>query len=293
MILDSQNLYLSDDGRVHKLPLTDHEDSDGPPGYSTVIAPSRLNSSPSRVVSLSRSRQGLAPYDAPFNGLNMYTKREGIRGSWTLDPLATELPTQNLVQIFLDGQQKKEKGCRFRRSAKGTPPTAKFSSRHGNIDAMLRVVGDSLVRSTATIRSETRSGNIVLDLVSISPMRTVHIDASSRKGSVTLLVPRSFCGLVQLSSRNGTVQLLPAMAASGRVISTKGKETTVLLGDGPMPQVGSDDVTDTARISSRRGRVSLGFSGEDHFTERPKLFDQAFQLVQRLVLPSIRTHITR
>jgi hypothetical protein len=76
------------------------------------------------------------------------------------------------------------------------------------------------------------------------------------------------------------------MAASGRVISTRGRETTVLLGDGPMPQVGSDNVTDTARIYSRRGRVSLGFSGEDHFTEPRKLIDQAFQLVQRLMLPS-------
>lgn len=112
-------------------------------------------------------------------------------------------------------------------------------------------------------------------------------------GSVTLLVPRSFCGLVQLSSRHGTVQLLPAMAASGRVISTRGRETTVLLGDGPMPQVGSDDHTDTARIHSHRGRVSLGFSGEDHFTERPKLIDQAFQLVRKLMLPSTCTHITR
>jgi hypothetical protein len=111
----------------------------------------------------------------------MYTKREVIRGmfkellhadrtlekqagSWSLDPLATLLPTQNLVQMFLDGQAVKKR--RFRRQKAPDPPTAKFSSRHGGIQATLRVIGDSYVRSTATIRSETRGGNIVLDLVS-------------------------------------------------------------------------------------------------------------------------------
>jgi hypothetical protein len=71
------------------------------------------------------------------------------------------------------------------------------------------------------------------------------------------------------------------------VISTWGKETTVLLGDGPVPQVGSDSTTDAARIYSRHGRVRLGFSGEDSFNEPPKLMDQALQLMMdKLILPS-------
>jgi hypothetical protein len=107
-------------------------------------------------------------------------------------------------------------------------------------------------------------------------------------GSVTLLVPRNFCGLVQLSSHNGAVEVLPVLAASGRVIKTKGKETTVLLGDGPMPDVGSENITDTARIASRHGRVRLGFSGEDYFVEPPKFIEQAVQLVQKLVAPSLQ-----
>lgn len=50
-----------------------------------------------------------------------------------------------------------------------------------------------------------------------------------------------------------------------------------------MPIVGSDTITDTARAYSRHGRVRLGFSGEDHFTEPPKLMEQAMQLVQKLI----------
>ncbi|KAI9464441.1 hypothetical protein BJY52DRAFT_1249070 [Lactarius psammicola] len=185
--------------------------------------------------------------------------------------------------MFLDGQPVKKKRFRHPKTA---PPTARFSSRHGNIQATLRVIGDSSVRSTATIRSETRSGNIILELVSIAPMRTVHIDASSRRGNVTLFVPRNFCGLVQLSSRHGSVEVLPALAASGRVVKTKDRETTVLIGDGPMPQVGSDNITDTARLYSRRGRVRLGFSGEDYFNEPPNLIEQAVQMMQKLIMPS-------
>jgi len=121
-------------------------------------------------------------------------------GSWSLDPLAPLVPAQNLVQMFLDGVGEKKRRCRSR-SAKMAPPTAMFKSRHANIQAALRVVGDSAVHFVATIRSETRSGNISLDLVrlvffsshfivltppqvSIAPMRTVHIDARSRRGAL-------------------------------------------------------------------------------------------------------------
>lgn len=65
--------------------------------------------------------------------------------------------------MFLDGKAVKKKHLR---RPKVEPPTAKFSSRHGGIEATLRVIGDSSVRSTATIRSESRGGNIILDLVS-------------------------------------------------------------------------------------------------------------------------------
>jgi hypothetical protein len=116
------------------------------------------------------------------------------------------------------------------------------------------------------------------------------MDARTRRGSITLLVPRNFCGLVQLSSRDGGVELLPALAASSRVIKAVKKETTVLLGDGPMPVAGADITTDIARLYSRHGRVRLGFSGEDFVTKPPGLMDQAMQLMQKLIAPSSQSH---
>jgi len=70
--------------------------------------------------------------------------------------------------MFLDGQpeKKKKKKCCRSRSSKAVPPTAKLASRHGSIQAKLRVLGESEVPSIATIRAESRSGSVMLDLVS-------------------------------------------------------------------------------------------------------------------------------
>ena len=72
------------------------------------------------------------------------------------------------------------------------------------------------------------------------------------------------------------------------MIKGKKKGTTVLLGDGPMPAVGSDIITDTARIHSRHARVRLGFSGEDFVVETPGLMDQAMKLMQKLIMPAFQ-----
>jgi len=214
-----------------------------------------------------------------------------IRGCWTLDPLALLVPVQDLqvVQMSPDGKKQKNRGLRHSRSAETPPPTAMLRTRRGRIHATFCVVGESALRSVATIRTVTDKSDIVLDLVSIAPMRTVHIDVKSREGDITLLVPRNFCGPVQLSSRRGAMELLPVLAASARVIKTTKKEITVLLGDGSMPAVGADITTDNARVYSRR-RVRLGFSGEDEIVKAPGLLDHTKQLMQKFTAPSPQSY---
>jgi hypothetical protein len=88
-------------------------------------------------------------------------------GTWSLDPLAPQVPAQNLVQMFLDGRGGRKRLCGYRSSKKKEPPTAVLNSRHGNVHTVLRVVGESALRTVATIHSKTRSGNIFIDLVSL------------------------------------------------------------------------------------------------------------------------------
>lgn len=88
-------------------------------------------------------------------------------GSWSLDPLAPQVPAQDLVQMFLEGRGEKKRRCGHRSSKKKVPPTAVLISRHGTIHATLRVVGESALRTVATIHSKSRGGNIFIDVVSL------------------------------------------------------------------------------------------------------------------------------
>jgi hypothetical protein len=88
-------------------------------------------------------------------------------GSWSLDPMAPQVPAQDLVQMFLEGRGERKRCFGYRCSKKKLPPTAMFCSRHSSIHATLRVVGESALRSVATIRSKSRGGNIFLDVVSL------------------------------------------------------------------------------------------------------------------------------
>ena len=86
-------------------------------------------------------------------------------GSWSLDPLAPKVP-QDLVQL-VGGRGGMKRRCCFRRSNKKIPPTAMLHSRKGSIDATVHVVGESALRTAATIQLKTRKGSISLDVVSL------------------------------------------------------------------------------------------------------------------------------
>ena len=119
----------------------------------------------------------------PTNGVNVFTVFETIRGlwecydrrmtslftrappgSWLLDPLAPQSSQRSLVQSLVETRAAGRRPRRFHNMTVGTP-TAKLDSRHGNIFATLRVVGESAAPATATIRTTTRNSNIVLELV--------------------------------------------------------------------------------------------------------------------------------
>jgi hypothetical protein len=136
-------------------------------------------------MSLSRNRQAAAPFSAPINGLKMRTVRAAIRGEfkctgaesdhgfkcptgcWTLDPLAPVVPVQDPVEMSLDGTKEKKRAQRRSRSEMTPPPTVMLRTRRGKIQATFCVVGESALRSVATIHTVTRKGNIVLDVVSL------------------------------------------------------------------------------------------------------------------------------
>jgi len=266
---------LSEKDRLAEYGAPDFDFVSGPPAYSST----RDASTSSAVVVASSSGHTpvvTPPPSVPTNGLNIFTVIEPIRGSWLLDPLAPQPSGPSILQTVVQHRAGR-RPRRFRNMILGTT-TAKLDSRHGDISAALRVVGESAMTATATIRTTTRSGNIVLELVSKSPTRTVHFDAYSRSGNISLLIPRSFSGVVELRAQSGGMELLPALASSASIMRTSDRETAVLVGNNAIPQVGASGTTgDLARLCARSGRVRLGFSGEDTFNESGGVVSHIFQ----------------
>jgi len=279
MIFDDEKANGARDEKGHAEYGAPDSDFEPPPGYPPGYSPTRDASTSSAVVVASSSGHRLPvvtpPSSFPTNGLNIFTVIEPIRGSWLLDPLAPQSSETSIFQTIVQHRV----GRRPRRSRNMTlgTATAKLDSRHGNISAALRVVGESPTTATATIRVTTRSGNIVLELISKSPTRMVHFDAYSRSGNISLLIPRSFSGVVELRARNGGMELLPALASSARIMRASDRETVVLVGNNAIPQVGASGTGDLARLCARSGNVRLGFSGEDVFNESGGVISHLFQ----------------
>jgi hypothetical protein len=91
---------------------------------------------------------------------------------------------------------------------------------------------------------------------------------------------------VELRARRGDIELLPALASSGRVVKATDRETVVLVGNGVLPQVGPTSVGDLARLCARCGRVRLGFCGEDAFIESEGVIATAAHLIRKLATKS-------
>lgn len=82
---------------------------------------------------------------------------------------------------------------------------------------------------------------------------------------------------MELRGRRGDIELLPVLAAYAQVQRVNNSETVVLIGNAAPPTPGLTTVGDLARLYSRSGRLRLGFSGEDSFTENGSVIGQIFQ----------------
>jgi hypothetical protein len=97
-------------------------------------------------------------------------------------------------------------------------------------------------------------------------------------GNISLLIPRSFSGVVELRTHDGGMELLPALASSASIMRASDRETVVLVGNNAIPQVlGASGAGDLARLCAHSGCVRLGFSGEDVLNESGGVISHLFQ----------------
>lgn len=99
-----------------------------------------------------------------------------------------------------------------------------------------------------------------------------YINRDFQTGHIALLIPRNFCGALQLSTRDGSLNFLPALEGIMKVLKVTGRETLILVGEPNSLQQSSSTIAalpDFCQLGSRSGNVTVGFSGEDSYVAGP------------------------
>ncbi|KAG5643795.1 hypothetical protein DXG03_009618 [Asterophora parasitica] len=96
------------------------------------------------------------------------------------------------------------------------------------------------------------------------PKPSVHprmaLEVISRGGNIVLFVPKSFSGVVQISTRKGSIELLPALASSMNVLKESEHEALIMVGD--QHSVTDSDVN-FCELTTRSGKIIVGISELD------------------------------
>jgi hypothetical protein len=84
-------------------------------------------------------------------------------------------------------------------------------------------------------------------------------------GDIVLSLPDTFSGVIQLSTRKGSLHFLPGLAAEMKVIKRSDKEALVSIGDHALS--GGTEHVDFCQLTSRSGKLIVGLSSRDRDAE--------------------------
>jgi len=198
------------------------------------------------------------------NHLHIHSRHQDIIGTYCIDP---NMP-----------MPEKFKGkSKWKASSKS--PNASFRTRHRcSISINLATRGPTALNNKAYVQVGTRKGDININMYSLQKGKHINLDVHSRHGCVLVLIPRNFCGAIQLKSRKGAYKVLPTLSSVSRVMAATDRDALILVGDPSSASTSSgttdDMATDFCQLKSSRGKVVIGFSGEDKYVPEPGLWQK-------------------
>jgi len=185
-------------------------------------------------------------------------------------------------------------------------PNASFRTlNRGTITINLATKGATVANTKAYVQASAHKGDVSINLYSLQEGKHIHLDVSSRKGAnylvnlsvlanvplhtgdVLVLIPRNFCGAIQLNSRKARHKVLPALSSASRVLKTTDRDALILIGDPSTATSASSGTadnlsTDFCQLKSRSGKVIVGFSGEDEYVPtETSVWQKLYSIVQR------------
>ncbi|KDQ61396.1 hypothetical protein JAAARDRAFT_30825 [Jaapia argillacea MUCL 33604] len=217
---------------------------------------------------------------AASNFICVHTRHSPIYGTYKINPELPEHTIPNQPRLS-------PKELRRRAKSREAPLNASFECRHGNIDLKLSTDGTSANKCLSYVEVSARHGDVNVDVHAIRPGKNINLVCYSRKGTIVLFVPRNFFGAIQLYTKKGRIHFLPTLSTMMRVAKQYDREALILLGDGdnvpttpPNPAAGH--FADFVNMTSRRGDLVVGISGEDIWEKDPGFW-------KRYVVPILKT----
>ncbi|KAH7913841.1 hypothetical protein BJ138DRAFT_538137 [Hygrophoropsis aurantiaca] len=194
--------------------------------------------------------------------------RGPISGTYCIDPDVTGDDHVQAENYSSDGNT----GLRLGKSTGHfSSPNALFRARHGAISLHLSAKGSSVQRDRTSIDVANRHGDISLSFEPLLSGKNLNLSVYTRRGKIMVLLPRNFCGDIQISNRKrGGYDILPGLASRIRNMKGQSRKTILHVGNGNGPSVNDlvDAVTDHCQITSRSGKIIVGLSGEDVIPNR-------------------------
>ncbi|KAF8892144.1 hypothetical protein BD779DRAFT_93666 [Infundibulicybe gibba] len=173
--------------------------------------------------------------------IHIRNRKEDIAGTFYVDP---QIPSLNIPKKL--------------KSRKGSVPHASFRTREGSIALNLATTGK---KGKAIVHVSSRTGNIHLNVLSSSAAGPcIDLDIYSRRGNIVLFIPKTFVGVVQLHTKKGHLEFLPAFASITKTLKSTETESLVLMGQN------SSDTADFCQLTSVLGKVTIGIAGEDQLS---------------------------
>ncbi|KAF7982591.1 hypothetical protein HWV62_27607 [Athelia sp. TMB] len=194
------------------------------------------------------------------NQLHVRKRKGDVTGTYAIDPL-----------LSTPEKQKSKCGgcCSSRKTA-----NASFRSKHGAVALNLATAGASGEHTKAFVEVVTRKGPINIDVFSLQQGKNIHLEAYSRRGDILVLIPRTFCGAIHVRGRKNSHQILPALSSASRLLKSTHKENLLLVGEPSATANGEG--TDFLQLRSCRGKIIVGYSGEDQYQPNEVSFWQKF-----------------
>ncbi|KAL4068514.1 hypothetical protein V8B97DRAFT_835660 [Scleroderma yunnanense] len=263
--------------------LADITKYDHPPAYNT------LSQDPTPAPAISAAADPLAKLNCkPTNFLYVDERDGAIKGTYVIDP-KLHIPDAYLPPLNT-GEKRKN---------------VYLHTRDGSVDVDLWIVGRKDLEtphsekaphpmSRTNMHVSSRDGSVAVKVNAIDNIHPFSLEAASRDGRVTVLIPRSFHGPLVLKSKHGNCALSDGVLGNsiqlGTVDYTKrffvgdlSAVTTSGSGSGSDSVLGTDFGStewagDELRAETRDGRVKVKYVDEVESADAKRgFFDRLFR----------------